>query len=191
MSEHPDLRPATDRMIRIVTGIPDDALGAPTPCAAYTVGDLLDHVAGFAVAFRHAAEKDPLDAAAAGDGQNLAPDWRTRIPADLDAMARAWDKADAWDGMTQVGGVDLPGDVCGLVGLGELVLHGWDLAQATGQPAAFEGPELEPLFVTVSGFAEAGVEGLFGPSVAIADRAPMLDRIVGVSGRDPQWQPSV
>src|SRR3954468_2831018 len=139
MSEHPDLRPAADRMIRIVGAIPDDALGAPTPCADYTVGDLLDHVAGLATAFRHAAEKDPLDAAAAGDAQNLAADWRTRIPADVDALARAWEKADAWDGMTRVGGVDLPGEVCGVVGLDELVLHGWDLARATGQAADYDG----------------------------------------------------
>lgn len=32
------------------------------------------------------------------------------------------------------GGVDLPRQVAGLVALDEVVLHGWDVAKATGQP---------------------------------------------------------
>ncbi len=35
--------------------------------------------------------------------------------------------------MTKAGGVDLPGEVAGLVALDELVVHGWDVARATGQ----------------------------------------------------------
>jgi hypothetical protein len=35
--------------------------------------------------------------------------------------------------MTEVGGNTLPGEVTGVVALDEVVLHGWDLARATGQ----------------------------------------------------------
>jgi len=36
-----------------------------------------------------------------------------------------------------------------------------------------------------------GIEGLFGPAVAIRDDAPVLDRILGMAGRDPGWLPPV
>jgi uncharacterized protein (TIGR03086 family) len=188
--EHPDLGVAATRLAKITAGIPDDALGAPTPCADYTVGDLLDHVAGASLAFRAAAVKQPLEGAAAGDVRNLAPDWRTRIPADLDALVDAWRAADAWSGMTRVGGIDLPGMIAGIVALDEIVIHGWDLAVATGQDAGYDGPELDAVYETVQSFRAGGIEGIFGPEVAVPTDAPLLDRILGVTGRTPGWRPA-
>jgi uncharacterized protein (TIGR03086 family) len=180
-------------MAGLVHGVPDDgpaeALGWPTPCERYTVGDLLDHISGAAIAFRAAAVKEPLDAAPVGDAANLGDDWRTRIPRDLLALADAWRAADAWTGMTAAGRVDLPGDVAGLVALGEIVIHGWDLAKATGQSAEYDGPELEAVHQMVRQFRADNVEGLFGPPVSVPEDAPLLDRIVGLAGRDPNWAP--
>jgi uncharacterized protein (TIGR03086 family) len=184
-----DLTPAARRMGRLVAGLPDEALDRPTPCAAYRVADLLDHVGGAALAFRGAARKQPLEAAPPGDGADLPADWRTVIPRDLDALAEAWRDPAAWTGMTAVGGVDLPGEVAGVVGLDELVIHGWDLAVATGQAAEYGGPGLPEVFAAVQHFRASGIEGLFGPEVAVADDAPLLDRILGVAGRDPAWRP--
>src|SRR5688572_23481646 len=135
-----DLEPAARRMARLVEAVPDERLADPTPCEEYSVGDLLDHIGGFALAFRAAAVKQPLDGAPAGDAANLGADWRRRIPADLLALAEAWRDPSAWEGMTAAGGVDLPGEVAGGVALDELLLHGWDLAKATGQPADYDGP---------------------------------------------------
>jgi uncharacterized protein (TIGR03086 family) len=188
MSAHPDLEPAAQRMARLVAGVPEGALDRPTPCERYTVGDLLDHIGGFALAFRAAAVKQPLEGAASGDASNLAADWRTRIPSDLVALAEAWQDPEAWTGMTAAGGVDLPGEVAGVVALDELVIHGWDLAKATGQPAGYDGPELDAVYGMVAQFRSAGVEGLFGPPVAVPDDAPLLDRILGLGGRNPGWE---
>jgi uncharacterized protein (TIGR03086 family) len=189
MSDQIDLRPAADRMARLVEGVPVDALDRPTPCARYTVGDLLDHVGGFALAFAAAARKTPLDGAPAGDGSRLAGGWRERIAGDLRTMAEAWADPEAWTGMTAAGGVDLPGDLAGRVALDELVVHGWDLARATGQPAGYDGPGVDAVHETVLHFRAANAEGLFGPEVEIAGDAPLLDRILGVTGRAPDWQP--
>ena len=41
-----DLGPAADEMARLVRATPDELLTAPTPCPAYSVGDLLDHIGG-------------------------------------------------------------------------------------------------------------------------------------------------
>jgi uncharacterized protein (TIGR03086 family) len=176
-------------MASLVEAVPDDAHGQPTPCAHYTVGDLLDHIAGFALAFTAAAKKEPLEGSPSGDAANLGADWRTRIPPDVLGVAEAWRDPEAWAGMTRAGGIDLPAEVAGVVALDELVIHGWDLAKATGQPAGYEGPGLEAVYGMVQHFKSSGFEGLFGPSVAIPDDAPLLDRILGLAGRDPGWEP--
>ena len=189
MTTQLDLRPAARRLADLVQGVADDALDRPTPCEHYSVGDMLDHIGGFALAFAGAARKTPLDRSGAGDGSRLPGDWRERIPRDLLDMADAWCDPDAWTGMTAAGGVDLPGELAGAVALDELVIHGWDLAKATGQDAGYEGPGLEAVHEMVQHFRAAGAEGLFGPEVAIADDAPLFDRILGVTGRDPEWRP--
>ncbi len=189
MTTRIDLRPAAHRMAVLVRGIPADALERPTPCAEYSVGDLLDHIGGAALAFRAAAVKQPLGAAAPGDAANLPPDWRERIPRDLDALADAWDDPDAWEGMTAAGGVDLPGEVAGRVALDELLVHGWDLARATDQPDGYDGPGVDVVFETVQQFRAGGADGIFGPEVDVAPGAPLFDRFLGVTGRDPAWEP--
>ena len=183
-----DLHPAVERLAGLVEGLPDDALDLPTPCEAYTVAALLDHLAGTVVAFRAAAIKDPLPNGPSGDAHNLAPDWRTRIPRDARALADAWDDPAAWTGRTAAGGVELPGEVAGIVALDELVIHGWDLAKATGQPADYDGPGLEAVLTLVTDFRDRGFEGLFGPEVAASDDSPIFERILAKTGRDPSWE---
>jgi len=188
------LEPATKRMGELVHAIPDDRLDARTPsdCA---VGALLDHVQTLAQAFAKAAAKindvttsappPPPDAARLGD------DWRERIPQLLDGLAAAWNDPAAWQGMTKVGGMDMPGEVVGVVALDEVVLHSWDLAVAIGQ--RYDPPaELLPLLVPfLEHVAEPGMEaarsGLFGPVVTVPDGAPLFDRVLGLAGRDPNW----
>ena len=191
-----DLEPAARRLADLVGGVPDDLLDAPTPCPAYTLGDLVEHVGGAASAFTGAADKDLGDATSqgpSGDASRLSDDWRTRIPRDLAALADAWRDPDAWTGMTKAGGVDLPGEVAGLVALDEIVVHGWDVARATGQAYDCDTPSLEAVNAFVSQFSEPGQEearaGLFGPVVEVPGDAPLLDRVIGLTGRDPAWSP--
>ncbi|HEV8207635.1 MAG TPA: TIGR03086 family metal-binding protein [Acidimicrobiia bacterium] len=191
-----DLEPAARRLGDLVGDIPDELLDAPTPCPAYTLGDLVDHVGGAALAFTGAATKDRGDATSqgpSGDASRLSDDWRTRIPRDLAALADAWRDPDAWTGMTKAGGVELPGEVAGLVALDELVVHGWDVARAMGQSYDCDAPSLEAVHAFVSQFSEPGQEearaGLFGPVVDVPEDAPLVDRVIGLTGRDPAWSP--
>jgi uncharacterized protein (TIGR03086 family) len=182
-----DLGPAAGEMSALVERVPDELLGDATPCPGYRLGDLIEHVGGLALAFAAAAAKDggPLTGGAPpGDAARLGPDWRARIPRDLAALAAAWRDPAAWTGMTRVGGIDLPGEVAGLVALDELVVHGWDIARASGQPLHPEPADV----AAVHGFlAQAG--GPFGPVVAVPEQAPLLDRAIGLAGRDPGWRP--
>ncbi|HEV8297941.1 MAG TPA: TIGR03086 family metal-binding protein [Acidimicrobiales bacterium] len=189
MSSRVDLHPAAERFGRLVEAVPEDALRWQTPCEAWTVAALLDHAANSIAAFRAAAVKNPLPPAPSVDAANLPLDWRSRVPEDVRALAQAWADPAAWTSMTGAGGIDLPGEVAGIVALDELVIHGWDLAKATGQPADYNGPGLDAILDLVTEFRGGGIEGLFGPEVPVPPVAPLLDRILGVSGRDPDWVP--
>jgi uncharacterized protein (TIGR03086 family) len=190
-----DLTPATQRLADLVARVRDDELSGPTPCPAYTLGDLIEHVGVMALAFRAAAEKDVaspyVNRTPAGDAAQLPADWRERIPADLTALAQAWAKPDAWTGMTRIAKQDAPAEMVGLTVADELVVHGWDVARAIGQPYSAE-PELLGAAQTFLGLfaspdAPAGPEVPFGPSRPVAGDSAPLDRVVALAGRDPAW----
>jgi uncharacterized protein (TIGR03086 family) len=144
-----DLGPANARLCSLIRSAADADLGRPTPCTEYTVGDLLDHIAGVTIAFGGAAAKASGAAAnmgPAGDAANLPPDWRSSIPQRLTGLVDAWRTPEAWNGMTRVGGQDQPAEVAGIITLGELVVHGWDLARATRQPYEQDQASLVPLY---------------------------------------------
>jgi uncharacterized protein (TIGR03086 family) len=180
----------------LVTGISDDQLGLPTPCPSYRVGDLLDHICTFTVKFAEAARKDLdqlQDAPGPGDAARLPADWRERIPRNLTVLVESWRDPAAWDGMTRIGGGDTPGEVAGMVGLEELVVHGWDLARASGQDEACDQASLEGALTTLAMFQKPGEEhepgSAFGTVVEVSGDADLLDRVVALSGRDPSWTP--
>jgi uncharacterized protein (TIGR03086 family) len=192
-----DLGPAARRLAGLVARVPDDALGRPTPCPAYLLGDLIEHVGGLALAFTAAARKERstlTEMNAAGDASRLGGDWRERIPRDLTALAQAWAEPAAWTGMTRIAGDDSPAEVVGLVLADELAVHGWDVARASAQPYACEpdilAAALRFLQMFASPDAPAGPEVAFGPARILLDEAPLLDRVVGMAGRDPGWSPA-
>lgn len=188
------MMPATSMVAEVVGQIGDDQLAAPTPCRGMTVADLLDHVNGLCLAFSAAAAKDFAAASQppAADGTHLITDWRDRIPDRLTRLAEAWQDAEAWQGMTRAGGLDMPADLAGRVAINEVVVHGWDIAAATGREYTCEPQVLEAPYAFVqSAVAQNpnGSPGLFGPPVAVPDTAPLLDRLIGLTGRDPAWRP--
>ncbi|WP_369197741.1 TIGR03086 family metal-binding protein [Streptomyces djakartensis] len=187
-----DLGPQTEVLARLAAGVTDEQLAGPTPCPDYAVRHLLGHLLGLTVAFRDAGRKDlgvTTDTSPDSALPDITPGWREELPKALAELADAWRDPAAWTGMTRAGGVDLPGDVAGLVATDELVVHGWDLARATGSEYA---PDPAALRVCHD-FLAAGVDDptrdqIFGPVVQVGPQASLLDRAVGLSGRDPGWR---
>ena len=188
-----DLGPQTRTLARLAQAVRDDQLADPTPCPAMAVRNLLGHLLGLAVAFRDAARKDlgpTTNTAPTAAVPDIGPGWREELPKVLDELADAWRDPSAWTGMTRAGGVDLPGEVAGAVAIDELVIHGWDLARATGLPYDPDPAALQVSydFLLAAAKEDDGGGGIFGPVVPVPDGAPLLDRAVGLSGRDPGWR---
>lgn len=188
-----DLTPAARRLSELVRRIDDDQLGAPTP-SDIPVAGMLDHIAGLSVAFSAAATKDLGSVTAtrpAPDGDRLGTAWRAEIPGALTALSQAWTDPAAWEGMTQVGGVTLPGEIAGQIALDEVVLHAWDLARGTSQPYQQDPATLEACLAAMTGMYPPddldARKGIFEPPVPVPDNAPLVDRVVAYSGRDPGW----
>ncbi|TDC76207.1 TIGR03086 family metal-binding protein [Streptomyces hainanensis] len=192
-----DLGPAARGVAGLLDGVGDERFAAATPCPDYRVEDLLRHLLGLTLAFRAAARKEfgpltdlsPTDPAA--PVLSLDGDWRGRLRGQLDELAAAWGEPAAWAGETRAGGVTLPAAVLGRVALNELLLHGWDLARATGQPYPADEASARAAIALLSAQTEdAAREGTgFGPVVPVPDDASSLDRAIGLGGRDPSWTP--
>ena len=75
----------------------------------------------------------------------------------------------------------------------DVFMHTWDLARATGQdwspPAAASEESLgfAPNMLTPDYQGEGKA---FAPRISVPDEAPPLDRLLGLSGRDPAWKPA-
>jgi uncharacterized protein (TIGR03086 family) len=193
-----DLHLGVQRLSALIAGTTDDDLVKPTPCPAYTVDELIDHIGTTALAFGGAARKER------GELSEITPetyktsplsgDWRSRIREDLDALANAWAAPDAWDGMTRIATMDVPADQAALVAAEEVTVHSWDLARATGQPfdpdpdlVAAARRMLEPV---ANPNAPRSDTVPFGPPHPVAADASPLDQVIGLAGRNPAWAPA-
>ncbi|MEV6316526.1 TIGR03086 family metal-binding protein [Streptomyces sp. NPDC051776] len=187
-----DLEPPARQVARLLDHIGDDQLSGPTPCPDYAVRDLLGHLIGLTAAFRDAGTK--THTAATGTDPSSTPppglegDWRARLTEQLGEVVAVWRSPEAWEGMTEAGGITFPAWVAGRVALNELLIHGWDLARATGQHYSCDDTTVRAAIAFMEPSADEAERGpLFGPVVEVPDDAPLLDRAVGLSGREPTW----
>lgn len=101
-----DLNPACRHMTDVLAGITDGRLSDPTPCAKYTVADVVDHVDYGAVQFiaiaHHDGEQSRTDAGPAGTQGG--PGRRDLAGAHVKALGEAWDSPRAWQGSTTLAG---------------------------------------------------------------------------------------
>ncbi|MEU9357195.1 TIGR03086 family metal-binding protein [Streptomyces sp. NPDC048301] len=188
-----DLGPAARQIHELIGSVEDRQLSGPTPCPDYSVRELLGHLLGLTIAFRDAGLKDlgPTTDTSPDSALPVLPDdWRTSLPPLLEELVAAWRAPSALEGMTRAGGVDLPGQIAGMVARNELLVHGWDLARSTGQDFRAEEEDLRSSEAMLSGDDDrSGADAIFGPPVTLPAGAPLLDRVIGLSGRRPDWRP--
>lgn len=168
-----------------------DQLDAPTPCSAYDVRKLLSHLLYWGPSLE-AAAKDVAVAPPTANEQDLdlPSGWAGALEAQFNRIVAAWGEPQAWEGLTRLGGPDpVPAPLIGGMVLTEFVVHGWDLARATGRRPRWDDRVLDIVHREVGQTAEQGREmGVYGPRIPVPDTAPVLDRILGLTGRDPGWR---
>lgn len=185
---------AFERAVQSTAGIvkqvePAQMEGA-TPCTEWTVRALLNHIIG-TLWLSHDLFADKPPEHAAGPGALPAEDLVGDDPAASYAAAAAaalasvgQDGALAAPHQTPLG--EMPGPVLAGFTTLDVFVHGWDLAQATGQEADFD-PELAAhvLEFAMQAFTEETRQFNIGPAVAVSEDAPVLDRLVAYLGRQP------
>ncbi len=190
-----DLGTAANEVTRLVNSVRDDQLGDPTPCPDYTLGDLLQHVRFLAEAFTLAGRKEQPPGGSKppplGDAALLPADWRGETTEWLSRLVDAWSGDAAWDGSTWIAGFEAPASAVGITAANELVVHGWDVARASGQRIVVDDAALAPSREFVAMMSGPGSEeargDAFGPAVTPPAEASALDEVIAGNGRDPAW----
>jgi uncharacterized protein (TIGR03086 family) len=177
-----DLNPACRQMAELIAGVVDGQRAKATPCREWSVADLVEHVDQAAQTFTCVARKIAIEVAVAGSDDRSGAAARS-----VEELGKAWDDPVAWQGNGNAAGLELSNERWGRIALTEVVVHCWDLARAIGQP--FELPEstLRACLEHVHEFLpNAPIPQLWGPSVEVAGDAPLIDRIVAATGREPR-----
>ncbi|MDP1820765.1 MAG: TIGR03086 family metal-binding protein [Acidimicrobiales bacterium] len=166
----------------VVDGVSAEQLDAATPCGTYTVRGVLEHMLNGATAFAPAFRGEPSPASAGGAGTgDLRAQWRAAMDDLLDSVHApgAQERTIA----APIGVV--PGSVFARFVAFDGLVHGWDLATATGQEY---GPR-EELVDEVAGFARQALApemrdgDTFKAETDVPADAGSLERLVAFSGR--------
>lgn len=71
----------------------------------------------------------------------------------------------------------------------DVLLHTWDLAQASGQPSGLDERECAEILAGMQPHDEMlRASGQYGPKVDVPADAPAEDQLAGFIGRDPSWR---
>ncbi len=166
----------------LLAGVPAAALGSATPCPGWDVQVLVDHMIGWLQVF-----------AASANGQEVEGDPSTFVStapvAEFEAAARdlvsGWRRGGVERAVPMIG-AKLPVQMVLDMSLMEYVIHGCDLATATGQAVPFSDDEM---LVTLDRARSTlpddyrGEGKPFGVAIEVGPDAPVLDRLRGFMGR--------
>lgn len=174
----------------VLANVTPDQYGGPTPCASWTVRDLVNHIVEGANWFPlcvdagAAPDPDPTHGVDYAAGDPLAS-----FDEGSAAALAAFGAEGAQERSIKLPFGELPGAMFMGIATNDMVVHGWDLAQATGQPYEVDPELADDLLGHMRNFADAlrgpDGEGAFGPEVTAADSAEPLDRLVAYLGRRP------
>ena len=150
----------------------------PTPCAEFSCHELVEHIFGSLVrlgAMAGAQVENPKQ----GSLEN-------RVSVMAAQAIDAWRSVDLDSIVAGPGGNDMPASHAASILPLELVLHGWDLAQASGQPIHISDEVVDYLRRLGEMVVPGGRKfGVFADEVSPAVDASALDRLAAFAGRTP------
>lgn len=184
------LQRALDQTQALIAAISPDQAGLPTPCAGWSVRQLVAHLAprdlrNFTIAARGGT---PDWRAPAGDPGD---DWAATFAAGARTLMEAWREADLDRPVPLPGGGETPLRSRAHQQIAELAVHGWDLTRATGRSlAALDAGVAEHALAWSRAMLRPEQRGpgrAFAAEVPVSESAPLQDRLAGWFGRDPAW----
>ena len=192
MDLHKEMAAAAAEDSRVVTGASTHPLDGPTPCTDWDLRTLLNHtILWTAYSAERRARDEKLPDELTSTDFTAQPDYAQAYAAQIDRAVTAWSEPGAWTRELGMMGTPTPSADVGALLVAEMVLHGWDIARATGQDFHCDGPVLAAAAEAVAANAELfrQYEGFAAP-VELAPDAPEFDRLLATSGRDPAWTAS-
>lgn len=174
----------------LVTGIGEQEWAAPTPCADWDVAALVRHVVVGNRIFVGVLAGRPVNPHAlleeyTSHGARLLPGDTSESGADLVAAFR---RPEVMEQAVSIPVGTVPGAVAAEIRVVENVVHGWDLAAATGREPSYDEADV----VAALEFSRRAISIVpqgrkpFGEPVAASADAPPLDRLVALLGRRPR-----
>lgn len=163
-----------------LAAVHDDLLGRSTPCAAWTLADLLAHMEDGLDAFTEAA-----GGAVEVRGGNRAAGRVGSIQQKACALLTAWSRPAPGDVVIEgAGGLDLGTPLLVATAALEVTVHGWDIGQSTGEGAPIPAGlarQLLPIAYRLVGAGDRATR--FAPIRAVPAMAPYDQRLLGFLGR--------
>ena len=191
MNLHDEMTDAADAAARTVANADAGQFGRPTPCTEWDVRALLNHLilwTSYSLAAR--AQGEPVDQDLMDRDFAAAPGFAADYRAQLDRALTAWADPATWESSLDVMGTPTPSADVAALNIAEMVLHGWDLAAATGQTYTVSEPAAAAAMRAVEANADLFREYKgFAEPVEVTPTASTLDRLLALSGRDPGWAP--
>ncbi|MFC3998192.1 TIGR03086 family metal-binding protein [Nocardiopsis sediminis] len=166
---------------RRVQAVPDDRWDDPSPCEGWTARDVLRHMLDNHVNMPgHAGVKLDLTRSADDDPRGAWAEARDAMQALLEDPARADAEYDGYLGRTNV--ADTVDRFLGV----DLLVHGWDIARATGQDETLPADQVRRFHALFQGVGDVvRSPGVFGPEAPVPDDASEQDRFLAFTGRTP------
>lgn len=163
------------------------SLSNPTPCAAWDLGALLEHVSDSLAALHDAiatgrVSLDVSGRAPVSSADDLVATLRTQAGRLLAASA-----ADGEDRAVAIAGRRLTGRQVTAVGALEITMHGWDIAEACCCPRPIP-PALATSILAIIPLVVTRVTRnvQFAGAIPAAPQACPSDRLVALLGRNPE-----
>ncbi|EKX67117.1 TIGR03086 family protein [Streptomyces ipomoeae] len=185
---HPYMIECAAEAARVARGVTAAHLPLPTHCPDWDVRALVNHwVLYTSHGLEHRALRKPLPEELTKRDFTADPDWAEAYAAQLDRAVAAWADPVIWEGDVDLGMGVLPAiDLAGMI-VKETAVHGWDVAVATGQEFHLSEGAARLILEVVETHADLyrQYDGFADPVPVPAD-APVFDRALAASGRDPR-----
>jgi len=183
----PLLHAVFDQTGTLLAAIRPDQAQAPTPCPEWDVAGLVEHVQ--AVALRIAAVLDGRPFSSV-PRQLPSTDWTADWAAGCAEAEDVLADDTTLTRMVTVPWGEVPGASAAASYIGELAVHGWDLARATGLESLLNDELASAALPAYQAKVPAEPRGgniPFGPVVQVGPDATPYERLVAWTGRDPGW----